>query len=109
MGFAPEQLRDKALLALEEVVQECRYRPHRRTIAIRFALAYLWAFKPGRREPYDEFWKALALDKVARFGGADRALSMIYAEHGLARDEALSMQLWERQHELERADGKTKI
>ena len=31
------------IVALEEVVQECRYRSPRRSFALRFALAYLWA------------------------------------------------------------------
>jgi hypothetical protein len=40
MGVAADQLRDKALLALEDVVQECRYRQPRCRQSARFALAY---------------------------------------------------------------------
>jgi hypothetical protein len=41
MRFGADQLRDKALLALEEAVQQSRYRPINRTLALKFALAFL--------------------------------------------------------------------
>jgi hypothetical protein len=41
MGFGAEQLRDRALAALEEAVGEARKRPMRRTKALGSALAYL--------------------------------------------------------------------
>src|SRR5438128_5531025 len=64
MGFAHQQLRDKALLALEEIVQEARYRRPRRSFALRFALAYLWAYAGGKRDPFDELWRALGAHKT---------------------------------------------
>ena len=103
MGFGPDQLRDKALLALEEAVTECRYGPAKRTIALRFALAYLWAYKPGDRAPFDEYWKALGEPRSPwSFSAADNALQRIYVVHGLKRDDETGMRMW-RRAEAERA------
>lgn len=94
-------LRNKALLALEEAVQECRYRKPRRSHAIRFALAYLWALRPVNRAPFDAFWHALAADGIFRFGSTDQAMSMIYAHLGLKRCNELPMRLWREAWERE--------
>jgi hypothetical protein len=94
MGFGPDQLRDKALLALEEAVQECRFRAPKRSMAIRFALAYLWAYRPTDREPYERYWKALAQMDMWRFGAADTALRQIYLLLDVERDDELGMRLW---------------
>ena len=68
-------LTEKALLALEEAVQECRYGTPRRSFAHRFALAYLWSMSRGDRAPFDALWKALGADKTPwSFSGADTAL-----------------------------------
>jgi len=105
MGFGPDQLRDKALLALEEAVQECRYRQPRRSFALRFALAYLWANAPLDRRPFDELWQALGAETSPwSYTGAERALSRIYEALALERDEAAAMRLWEARFREERQD-----
>jgi hypothetical protein len=96
MGFGPDQLRDKALLALEEAVQECRFRAPKRSMALRFALAYLWAYRPSDRRPYEDFWQALAKEDMWRFSSADGALSHIYRLLSVKRDDDLAMRLWEK-------------
>lgn len=102
MRYAANNLRAKALLALEEAAQECRYGQVQRTFAIRFALAYLWSLAPSSREPFDEFWKALAETTMWRFGSADRALSGIYQQLGIQRNDELAMSLWQRANERQR-------
>lgn len=89
-------LREKALLALEEAVQEARYRCPRRSFALRFALAFLWSqAKPGaEREAFDDFWKALSRRDMWRFGACDRALQAIHGAIGAERDEAAAMRMW---------------
>ncbi|HEV2569454.1 MAG TPA: hypothetical protein VGT77_12315 [Sphingomonas sp.] len=106
MAFTSPQLRAKALMALEEAVQECRVRAPRRTLAVRFALAYLWSLRPGDRKPYDDLWKALGAEGIWRFSAADHALSCIYRQLEIARDDEIAMRLWRRQWaERERAKG----
>lgn len=100
--FTAEQLRNKALLALEEAVQECRYRKVRRSFAIRFALAYLWSLKPTDREPFESLWEALQEDSMWRFSGADRALFAIYCHLGLTRCDDLTMKMWRARAKEER-------
>jgi hypothetical protein len=100
--FTTEQLRNKALLALEEAVQECRYRKVRRSFAIRFALAYLWSLKPTDRAPFESYWQALQDDGMWRFSSADRALFAIYWHLGLKRCDELPMKLWKARAEEER-------
>jgi hypothetical protein len=106
MRFGPEQLRGKALLALEEAVQECRYRVPRRSFAIRFALAYLWAFAPADRRPFDDLWRALgAPHSPWSYSGAETALQHLYRALGLERDERIGMELWRRRFEEEGGGG----
>jgi hypothetical protein len=105
MGFGADQLRDKALLALEEALQELRYRPIRRSMALRFTLAYLWAYSGGERSPFDEFWRALGDERMWRFSSGDRALVGIYAVLGVTRDDELMMRLWRARHEEEQEPG----
>lgn len=102
MGFGADELRAKALLALEEAVQECRYRKPRRSYAIRFALAYLWSLKPGDRAPYAAFWQALDEDGMFRFGSADTALSAIYRLLRLQRSDDVPMRIWKKMEAEER-------
>ena len=103
MGFGPEELCDKALVALEEAVQECRYRTPRRSFALRFALAYLWAYSAGDRAPFEHFWKVLADPKSPwSFSAADGALVAIYRHLGRTRDEELVHDLWRRREIEER-------
>ena len=82
-----EQLRDKALLALEEAVQECRYREPRRSFALRFAIAYLWSSARCDREPFDAFWNALKRPSgpAVHFSIADIALLRVYRALGIER------------------------
>ena len=95
--FSSESLRDKALLALEEAVQETRHGPARRSLALRFALAYLYASAPKDRRPFDELWKALAAAKSPwSFTMADSALSGLYRKIGVKRDDEISDRLWRR-------------
>jgi hypothetical protein len=101
MRFAADQLRDKALLALEEAVQEARYGPVRRTMALRFALAYLWAYSGLDRAEFDTLWRALAGEGMWRFSGADQALSAIYRSLKLKRNHDVGMAMWKRQQERE--------
>ena len=97
MRFGHDQLRDKALHALEEAVQEARFRSPRRCFALRFALAYLWAYGGGPRAPYDELWRALGRPKTPwSFSACDRALDEIHRALKIPRDEARSSALWAR-------------
>jgi hypothetical protein len=96
MRFAANNLRDKALLALEEASQQCRYGQVPRTFAIRFALAYLWSLAPTSREPFDEFWRSLPRDDMWRFGAASSALTGIYRHLGIEQNDELTMAMWKR-------------
>jgi hypothetical protein len=88
-------LREKALLALEEAVQECRYRKPRRSFAMRFALAYLWSTSRADRAAFDAFWQALAAEKSPwSFSAADNALHRVYIALGKRRDAAVARHLW---------------
>ncbi|HEX8641234.1 MAG TPA: hypothetical protein VF704_08760 [Allosphingosinicella sp.] len=104
MGFGADQLRDKALLALEEAVVEARYRRARRSYALRFALAYLWAYSGARdRRPFDALWRALRQEKTPwSFGVADGCLLAIYRTLGLSREGEAAMRLWQKRDEEER-------
>ena len=48
MGFGANELRDKALDALEEAAVQSKKQPLERTKALGFVLAYLWAVSGGR-------------------------------------------------------------
>ena len=101
--FTAQQLRDKALLALEEAVVECRYGRPRRTFALRFALAYLWAGSGGDRRPFEDLWRALGREHSPwSFTVADGALLAVYVALGLGRDASASMRLWEQRDAEER-------
>lgn len=101
------QLRDKALLALEDAIQECRYRTPRPSFAVRFALAYLWVYSKGDRKPFDEFWEALRADKSPwSFTVANHALFTIYGALDLRRPEHISWEMWQRWQDRERGGDK---
>jgi hypothetical protein len=89
MGFAADQLRDKALLALEEALADMRAKRPRRSIALRFALAYLWTISRGERSPFDSFWRDLERREPWSYGCAEAALRHIYHVLGVQRDEDL--------------------
>lgn len=104
VALGSNQLRNKALLALEETVQECRFCEPRRTFALRFALAYLWSTNKIDRAPLDAFWRALSRSDMWRFQGADQALSAIYASLALRRDHEVGMKLWAEQWEARKLE-----
>ena len=92
-----DQLRAKALLALEDAVQECRYRTPRRSFALRFALAWLWATSGADRQPFENLWRRIGEAKSPwTFGAADTALTEIYRALRLERDPALAFAMWQR-------------
>jgi hypothetical protein len=91
--FTPEQLRDKALAALEEAVTQCKSKPLKPTRTLRFALAFL-GNRVADKTPFTEFWQAVqAKDRavnpqfagVMRSASADGALYRIYVALGLQR------------------------
>ena len=97
-----DQLRAKALLALEDALQECRYRKPRRGYALRFALAWLWATSGADRRPFENFWRSLAHEKTPwSFGVADSALSEIYRALKVERDDAVAFAMWARRRKDE--------
>ena len=105
--LTPDQLRDKALLALEDAVQECRYRTPRRSFAIRFALAFLWARSRADRQPFEQYWLALGEPKSPwSYGVADSALSAIYRAIGVERDEEVMFAMWRRRRDEEEIGSK---
>jgi len=91
-----DQLRDKALLALEDAVVECRYRTPRRSFAIRFALAYLWVYGGRRdREPYNRLWRSLGSEKSPwSYSVANGDLGWIYRALGIERPDEIGSMLW---------------
>src|ERR1043165_3216999 len=92
-----DQLRDKALFALEDAIQECRYRQPRPSFAVRFALAYLWVYSGADRRPFDELWRALRAPKTPwSFSGADHALNGIYRVLRLMRPDEIPSLCWRR-------------
>jgi hypothetical protein len=98
-----EDLRTKALLALEEVLQETRYGPVEPSRAVGFALAYLLSLAGGSREPFVDFWRALSGENpLHRFGYSETALKSIYRALGVARDEEATWEMWRRAQERER-------
>lgn len=103
--LTPDQLRDKALLALEEAVAECRYGRPQRSFALRFALAYLWATSGADRRVFDALWRALGQERSPwSFGVADGALLAVYVELGLRRDASMCLRLWEQREQQRGGD-----
>lgn len=98
-----DDLRSKALIALEEVLQETRYGPVEPSRAVGFALAYLWNLAGGSRAPFDAFWRALRGENALhRFGYSEQALTLIYRELGVPRDEEVGWEMWRSAQERER-------
>lgn len=106
-------LTSKALLALEQAVQRCRYQHGHGDYAVRFALAYLWVEAgAGNTEPFIGLWRELAsTNDVFRWSEADDNLRRIYGVLGLPRNEAVGEHMWRlagdeeaaRQAEIEQA------
>ena len=87
MGFGAEQLRDRALLALEEAVADARKHPIHPTRASGFALAYLWAYGGGERGVFVWFWQSLPHDNdIGRSQNLNASLNAIYRAVGRVRD-----------------------
>lgn len=105
-GQIGDQLAEKALLALEEVVQECRYRAPRRSFMLRFTLGYLWAVRCGDRGPFDEFWSVLTAGELLRCQQAGWALARIYRYLDIERDEDVARRMWRKRQEEEQAARK---
>ncbi len=59
MRFGMEDMRARALAALEEVVEQSKTGPVKRTLALRFTLAFLANFADDLAM-FDWFWKSLA-------------------------------------------------
>lgn len=93
-------LKTKALLALEEVTHDCRYRVPERTHSVRFALAWLFSVSRFRDvEPFHTFWRAIGgTNDLFRFREADQALDGIYLAVGAQRDEGVSNEIWRAAH-----------
>ena len=102
MFIQSERLATKALLALEKIARQADSGPLRPSLAVRFALAYLFSISDGDREPFDSFWQALG------FGGSDYAkqvqrcalvsasLSAIYLQVGRERTPSMMFYLARR-------------
>lgn len=75
--FAMHELRERAIAALAEAVEQTHQGPVKRTLALRFALAFLANFA-DERWPFDNFWRAISgkLDN-GRWQGANAALNAI--------------------------------
>ena len=78
MGFAPHQLRDRALAAVEEAVAGAARRRPERSKALAFALTYLWAHTGAPRAPFVQLWRALAIaNDIARSQNVLAAMNAI--------------------------------
>ncbi len=74
--FAPDELRDKALAAVEEAAEQAHSGPIERSKALAFALAYLWAYAGGDRAPFVWLWQSLAtVDDIGRRQNVNAALN----------------------------------
>jgi hypothetical protein len=58
--FGMSDLRDRALAAVDEAAAQTANGPVQRSLALRFALAFLANFAE-ERWPFDNFWRAIAL------------------------------------------------
>ena len=97
MRIDADQLKIKALAALEEVAEATHDAPVAPTYALRFALAYLYAVSGGERWPFDGFWQAVTRDwgsadavrgaaGIGRSQSANACLNGIYLSIGIKRD-----------------------
>lgn len=96
MRIGVDKLKMKALLALEEGVDQVRDGTVRPTFAVRFALAYLYSIGNGERWMFNDYWRAVTgeasraqcstyLAGVVRHTAADSALNGIYRSVGIER------------------------
>ena len=95
MRIPSDRLATKALLALEEAAAAAEHSPLQPSLAVRFALAYLYAIGAGSREPYDDFWSAVRqkgdeyTERVQRHSMARAALEAIYRDVGHPRSREM--------------------
>lgn len=91
MLIPPERLTTKALLALEEAAGLADSGLVKPTLAVRFALAFLYANGSGGRDPYDTLWRVLKSggdsnpENIQRAAMAFGALEAIYRDVGRQR------------------------
>ena len=91
MLIPSDRLTTKALLALEEAAGLADKGPVRPSLAVRFALAYLYSGGKGAREQYDTFWRTLIgggdnnPENIQRAAMAFGALEAIYRDVGRQR------------------------
>ena len=75
--FGMTELRDWALAAVDEAADQTQEGPVRRTLALRFALAFLANFA-DERWPFDNFWRAIAtVNERGRWQNANAARNAI--------------------------------
>ncbi len=87
MRIGAHQLRDKALLALEEAAEQSKAAPVERSKALGFALAFLWASRGGDRAPFTWFWQSLAVpEEIGRSQNVRASLNAVYRAVGVVRD-----------------------
>jgi hypothetical protein len=86
--FSSEQLRDKALQALEEACARAKDAPVAPTAELRFTLAYL-ANQAEERWPFDYFWKEATGQgsgpQTGRLQSLNASLNGIYLQVGMQR------------------------
>lgn len=86
MGFGSDQLRDKALAAVEEAATDSKAGALRRTKALGFSLAYLWAYAGGERWPFVNFWQAISdSNDIGRSQCVNASMNAIYRVLGIER------------------------
>jgi hypothetical protein len=77
MRFGVNDLRQRALAAVDEAADQSNEGPVRRTLALRFTLAFLSNFA-GERWPFDTFWQAIgSKNDRARWQNANAARNAI--------------------------------
>jgi hypothetical protein len=75
--FGMSDLRQRALAAVDEAAEQSNDGPVRRTLALRFTLAFLANFA-GERWPFDNFWQAIgSKNDRARWQNANAARNAI--------------------------------
>jgi hypothetical protein len=80
--FGMADLRNRALAAVDEAATKSHKGPVERTLALRFALAFLANFA-DERWPFDRFWKALQEPREnERWAGIISARNAIYRAVG---------------------------
>lgn len=62
-----DELKALALIALYEMAHEADHRPHPRTYALRFLLAWLHSVSDGNRIPFDRYWRN-AVGDLSQYG-----------------------------------------